>query len=202
MSSRLLTAQAFHVLRDRPMGGIFALPSRIVMSAPVSTDKGARFLAVPLRDSGCADATSEPRGGLLEFCSWSDAREREIRCNVVGPRLLGGAPKVAKRPATAVRKRPASSSAHTACIVEAPSNRKRAFKESAYCKNESCLDLHGKRRKKQTGLAGYCWTCGPLFASEATAKAKKRQSQVMASASSAWCAKYQNKYAPKVYPCT
>ena len=156
MSSRLPTAQAFHVSLHRPMGGIFALPSRIVMSVPVSTDKGARLLAVPLRDSGCADVMSRPPGGLLEFCSWSDAREQEIRCRFVGPRLLGGAPKVAKRPAMAVRKRPNSSSAHTACIVEVPTIRKRAVKDSDYCKNESCEDRTGKRRKKQTGLAGYC----------------------------------------------
>ena len=197
----LRTAQVSQVWLDCPMGILLALPSRFVMPAPASIDS-ACSLAAPLRDARCVDVTSVPRGGVFDFFSWSDAVEQEMQCTWVGPRLLGGAPKLARRPAVAVRKRPASSSANTACLDEAPTTRKRAFKESDYCKNESCVDRYGKRRKKQTGLTGYCWTCGPLFAPGACAKAKEKISQRAGSATSAWCTLCRIKYAQKRDPST
>ena len=103
----LRTAQAVQLLRDRFMGTTFSLPSRFVMSASASTDRGACSLAAPLRDLHGVDGTSRPHGGLLDFFSWSDAHEHDIQCTPFGPRLLGGAPKIAKRPAMAGRKRPA-----------------------------------------------------------------------------------------------
>ena len=50
-------------------------------------------------------------------------------------------------------------------------------KPSDYCKNPKCMKTENMRRRKQSGMKGYCVKCAPVFISKEALKAHKIKHQ-------------------------
>ena len=54
---------------------------------------------------------------------------------------------------------------------------RKGTKMSDYCKNPACTKMSKKRRRKQSGLQGYCFKCAPKFISRDVLLARKRKNK-------------------------